>query len=465
MINWAETEDGKKYCSEACYKKSWHKCMVCNKPMKECMETKDGKRYCTEKCFINACPVCSVCGKHTESWIESDKGEIFCSHECRNNALPNCGVCGKTMDSWLVSDDNIKYCSEECYAHVLPKCMHCGKVMKEWLITDDGRVYCSNGCISESNIIMQKVNTLCSMTGLSISDVNSALVKNSWGLDEAIIYIDNYMQSLDGKVVASKVVIDGIKNAGIYEKLDKGLSSYNTMRGGSGGFKGFVFEDLHAANASLKGQFTEVIANNGPADFLIRNSDGTYSYAKAKLGYNLSNIDWAPYKGQSIVIDKGNTKLIESAKKAGMNVIESDISSAEAQRLAKAMQLESKLTGKPNAPIISNIHSYHQAGINSAKSRAAFGAGFSIGSNIVDLVAVTVGAIVTAVASGAAAAVGGAIASATVGAAVTGCVATAIATLEATAVGATMIATAPLVAAGAVIGGVFKIGKKFLGRR
>lgn len=431
------------------------------------------------------------------------------------------------MEKWLVSKDNKTYCSEECYSHALPRCMHCGRGMREWIITNDGRIYCSDNCISESNIVMEKVNIFCNMTGLTINEVEILLVKNAWSLDDAILNVDNYMQSLGGKITASKVVVDGIKNAGIYDKLAKNLSSYNTMRGGQAGFKGFVFEDMHAANASLKGTATDVIANNGLADFRILNSDGTYSFGQAKVGYNSSKIDWSAYKGQEIVIDKGNTKLIESARKAGMNVIESDISNADAQRLAKAMQFESKITGKPNAPITANLHSYHQAGINSAKNGAAFGAGFSIGSNIVDLATgdksvgeasvaiakdtavatvgsyvvgagttalantavggavisgataagtaiagtsvgaatIAAGTAITTAAGGAAAAVGGAVASTTVGATVVGGATAAATALGATAAGATIVAAAPLVAAGAVVGGVFAVGKKIFGRR
>lgn len=554
MKEWTETEDGNKYCSEECYQTTWHKCSVCIKPMKEWTETEDGNKYCSEacfeasldtcrtcnkplrewilsegekfcsdNCFLESCPSCAVCGNHTDSWIESDKNLIFCSDNCRNTTLPTCNICAKRMETWLVSKDNTTYCSEECYSHTLPRCMHCCRAMNEWLVTEDGRVYCSDTCISENNIIMEKVYFFCNLTGLTTNEVERLLIKNGWSLDDAILKVDNYMQSLDGKVTTSIVVIEGIKNAGIYDKLAKNLSSYNTLRGGSAGFKGFVFEEMHAANATLKGKATEVIANNGLADFRILNPDGTYSFGQAKVGYNSGTIDWSAYKGQEIVIDKGNTKLIESARKAGMKVVESDISGQDAQSLAKTMQFESKISGKSNAPITANLHSYHQAGINSAKSGAAFGAGFSIGSNIVDVAtgdssvgeasatiakdtataAVTsyvVGAGTTALAnttiggavisgataagaalagtsvgaatiaagiavSGAATVVGGAIASTAVGATVIGGATAAATVLGTTAIGATIVAAAPLVAAGAVIGGIFKIGKKVFGRR
>ena len=384
MKEWTETEDGKKFCSEECYSKTWHKCSVCGKSMKEWVESEDGSKYCSEECFLEACPKCTVCGKHTDSWIENDKGEIFCSSECRTKTLPLCSICGKPMENWLVSQDGRLYCSEECYSHTLPRCLHCGKVMKEWLVLEDGRVYCSDNCASESSI-MDRADMFRSMTGLTTDELEGLLVRNNWSLDEAIKNVDDYIQSLNGGVTASKVIVDGINNAGIYDKLAKNLANYNTMRGGKAGFKGYVFEDLHAAKATLGGIPTEVIGNNGPFDFKILNSDGTYSWGQAKVGYSSTNINWSDYKGQKIVIDKGNTQLIENARKAGMDVIESSVSEADAKNLAKAMQFEGKINGSKRAPIISNAYSYHQAGLNSAKTGAAFGAGFSIGANIVDL--------------------------------------------------------------------------------
>jgi hypothetical protein len=82
------------------------------------------------------------------------------------------------------------------------------------------------------------------------------------------------------------------------------------MRGGAEGFKGFVFEELHATNSTLGGRITDVIGNNGLADFRTLNPDGTYTWGQAKVGYNSGSIDWSAYKGQEIIIDRGNTKLI-----------------------------------------------------------------------------------------------------------------------------------------------------------
>lgn len=526
LTSYFQDEKGRCYCSDRCYENALPKCTICNKPMKQWTETEDGKKYCSEECYKKSWHKCSVCNKPMKEWTETEDGKKYCSEACYETILKRCKKCNKPMREWIESEGD-KFCSDKCFLESCPKCHVCGKHTESWIESDKGEIFCSDNCISESNIIMEKVDIFCNMTGLTTNEVETLLVKNSWSLDDAILKVDNYMQSLDGKVTTSKVVVDGIKNAGIYDKLAKNLSSYNTMRGGQAGFKGFVFEDMHAANASLKGTATEVIANNGLADFRILNPDGTYSFGQAKVGYNSGNIDWSAYKGQEIVIDKGNTKLIESARKAGMNVVESDISKADAERLAQTMQFESKITGNPNAPISANLHSYHQAGINSAKNGAAFGAGFSIGSNIVDLATgdktvgeasvaiakdtatatvggyvigagttalantavggavisgataagtaiagttvgaatIAAGTAVTTATGGAVAAVGGAIASTTVGVTVVGGATAAVTALGATAVGATIVAAAPLVAAGAVIGGVCTLGKKLFGRR
>ncbi len=385
-----------------------------------------------------------------------------------------------------------------------------------------------------SEDIVKSRSRFFELIGIYINE-KSALDNEAYKISEDVVksrsefdkYLGNQRMSLDGTVVGSKVAIDSIKNAGTYNTLTKNLSSYNTMRGGTKGFKGFVFEDLHATSATLNGKSTEVISNNGLADFIIYNKDGTYSFGQAKIGYNSTNIDWSVYKGQDIVIDKGNTKLIESARSAGMNVIESDISKAEAQRLAKAMQIESKLTGKPNATIVPSINSYHKAGINSAKNGAAFGAGYSMGSNMVDLVtgdkdlgevsiaiakdtavatagsyiagagttalanttigvsmingataagsmiagtsigttAIAATTAVTTAATGTASFVGGTLASTTLGAGAMGGLTAVTAAIGSTTVGAAAAAAAPVVLAGAALGGAVKIGKKILRRR
>lgn len=238
-----------------------------------------------------------------------------------------------------------------------------------------------------------EVEKLRLITGLTSSECDKLLQETNGDAEKAFEMIEYFMDSLAGTVVAKKAIEESIKNAGIYNKLAASLSSYNTNRGGHHGFKGFVFEELHAADATVNGRLTEVIANNGRADFRIFNPDGSITEAQAKIGYRTTSVDWSLYEGQTVVIDKGNQELINSARRAGMDVIESNISEKEAKSLAKGMKLETKLTGKEKATIVPKIHSAgkiaeqcHASGIKAAKNGAAFGAGFSIGTNVVDLI-------------------------------------------------------------------------------
>lgn len=319
----------------------------------------------------------------------------------------------------------------------------------------------------------EKVALLRYKTGLSLLECKNLLCETDWDVDTALNTVDIFVNSIASGTLASKTITESIKNAGLYNKLSSNLSTYNTMRGGAKGFKGFVFEELHATDATIKGQFTEVISNNGIADFKILNADSTTTFAQAKVGYKNTSIDWSLYDGQTIIIDNGNKELIKSAKDAGKIVIESGISEQEAKSIAKAMQYESKITGNTTSKIVPKMHSAskiaqqcHTSGVNAAKNGAAFGAGFSIGSNIVevingekelpeaakDIAKDTVVAAATGYAVGAAAtAAGTAIAGTAVGGA-------------AIAAGAAAVAAAPVVLAGAAIGGVFTIGKKIFGR-
>lgn len=178
-----------------------------------------------------------------------------------------------------------------------------------------------------------------------------------------------------------------------YQKTGEGLSKLNTMRGGTKGFKGFVMEELEAGKASSLGRHTEVINNNGLADLRYIKTDGTEVYLQMKSGYKPGQIDFSRYKGQTVVIDKGNVhfKALQAAgRKAGVKVVEGHVADAEAKALADLMQLETKITGSKNAVVTSNLYSgaqkvsaAHGVGLKSAKSGSVAGAGFSIGNNIV----------------------------------------------------------------------------------
>lgn len=522
MKEWFEKKDGKKYCSEICFDKSLNKCCVCHKPLRKWIES-EGKQFCSHDCFLECCPTCSVCGVHMEKWIYDEEGHKYCSDKCRDTTLPICSVCGKRMSNWYETPEHIRFCSEKCYELTLPRCMNCGKPMKQWIRTVDGRIYCSENCMSLSDEMITTIKRICRTTGLSGSDVEQVVIKNNWSLDETLHHIEVLTNQANKNITSVNVAIEGFKNAGVFEKLANKLSSYNTMRGGENGLKGFLFEDLHVADATLKGKSIDALGNNGLADFVIKNSDGSTTLAQAKVGYNSTSIDWSKYKGQTIVIDKGNTKLIESARKAGLKVIESDVSKVECDQLAKTMQFESKITGNPKAPITANVHAYHRAGVESLKKGVALGAGFSLACNIVDLVngekdfgeaaVSTVADVVTAAGSGyvigvgstviantaagsaaitlasnagmavaqttlgttligagsaaattvsgLAAAAGSTIASTTLGGAAVACGSTVVGVVGSTAAGAAVIAAAPLVAVGVVCGLAYKCVKSF----
>ena len=369
----------------------------------------------------------------------------------------------------------------------------------------------------------EKIRLIKEGTGLTWSQSHYLLSECNGDVDLALESVEYFVKYLSGTTLAKEVINTNIKNAGVYNQLSKNLSKYNTSRGGTN-FKGFVFEEMHAADATINGQVTEVIANNGPADFIIKNPNGKVVHGQAKVGYENTSINWSKYQDQTIVVDKGNTKLINQAKKAGNEVIESNISKREAERLAKNMQLESKITKNTNSTIVPKIHSAgkiakqcHSSGVSAAKSGAAFSSGFSIGSNIVELIdgekefgevvvdiakdtvvaagtSYVVGAASTAIGAAATAAttavastaVGGAaigaataattaiagtataattaVASTAIGGAAIGAATAATTAIAGTAVGAAAIAAAPVVAAGAVIGGVFTLGKKIFGK-
>lgn len=316
----------------------------------------------------------------------------------------------------------------------------------------------------------EQKDQLISLTGFNENECKQLLIKTGWSINKAVERMRSYVGGI-GSLYSKESIELGIKNAGLYEKLSNNLSTLNTMRGGTKGFKGFLFEEMHATNATIKGQVTNVINNNGIADFAIINTNGTVTYAQAKVGYGTTNIDFSTYKGQTIVVDKGNAFLIEKAKKARLEVMESNISSKEAARLAKQMQLETKIIGRSNSVVVPKAHATvnivkesHRAGLQSAKTGGQFGGGFSLGSNMVDVLsgekkvgdAAKAVVVDTALSTGigyATGAVATVVGNTAVGTAVAGTVGTATSALAGTAVGGTAIA-----AGSAVIGTIGGLG-------
>lgn len=173
------------------------------------------------------------------------------------------------------------------------------------------------------------------------------------------------------------------------------LSRLNTMRGGAKGFKGFVGESMEAREASALGRHTDVLGNNGIADLRWTKADGTEALRQMKIGYKPGEIDFARYHGQTVVVDKGNPNfatLKAEGARCGVKVVEGHVEAAEAKRLADAMQLETKITGGKHAVVVPKVYegvktagAVHQVGVNAAKHGALSGAGFSLGSNLVQV--------------------------------------------------------------------------------
>lgn len=310
-----------------------------------------------------------------------------------------------------------------------------------------------------------------------------------------------------------------------FNEMGKNLSELNTGRGGQN-FKGFVFEELHAADATVNGRPTVVLNNNGPADIKITNPNGKTTTAQVKTGYKTRKAGFAENECKTVVVDKGNTKLIKEAKQSGKRVIESNVTDAEAKQLAKAMKMETKITGSNKSVVVSNTSAtikaakeIHKAGVNSASKGAVAGGAFSLGSNIVEVasgdksfgeaagdvvvdtavsaaigygvgaaatvigstaagtavttaVTATTAAITTTVGSTAAGAavLGGAAAVGSTAAAGAAAISTGTAAVlgtaaASTAIGAAVVAAAPVVVAGAAIGAVATGLGKLFGRR
>lgn len=172
-------------------------------------------------------------------------------------------------------------------------------------------------------------------------------------------------------------------------KMSEGLANLNTMRGGEKGFKGFVAEEMQAAEATTSGKNTIVVNNNGPADLIYTGENGHKYLQQMKVGYKPGQIDFSKYKGQTVVVDNGNPyfkQLAKEGKRHGVKVVEGNITNQEAKSLANAMQLETKITGAKNATIVPTASAAHNAGLKAGRTGALYGAGFSLGSNMVDVV-------------------------------------------------------------------------------
>ena len=149
-------------------------------------------------------------------------------------------------------------------------------------------------------------------------------------------------------MTTTKSAVDNAAGIESMGKMGDGLSRLNTMRGGEKGFKGFVAEEMQAAEYSAQGQSTAVINDNGPADLIFTGKNGRKYLKQMKMGYKPGQIDFSKYKGQTVVVDKGNPyfkQLVKEGKAHGVKVVEGTITNEDAKALSKAMQIETEITG------------------------------------------------------------------------------------------------------------------------
>ena len=268
-------------------------------------------------------------------------------------------------------------------------------------------------------------------------------------------------------------IVDAARRMAAYDTLCNELSHLNTMRGGVKGFKGFVGEHMQTANATAAGRATRVVNDNGAIDLIFEGKNGHTYPQQLKIGYKPGQIDFAKYKGQTVIVDKGNPYLQElqaEGARHGIKVIEGTVTEAEAKWWADAMQLESKVTGNKISYIVpkvqqavNNLSAMHEAGKQVGKTGAMYGAGFSIGRNIVKMMngeisageAVGNVAVDTAISYGtgyATGAVGSAVARTAVGKAAASAIGSATAAIEGTAIGGAV--TGAVGSATAAVGGL-----------
>lgn len=276
---------------------------------------------------------------------------------------------------------------------------------------------------------------------------------------------------------AGKHLSSGAQRNGIINETFENISKLDVNRGN---LKGFLFENRvsEELNSKLldKGFKAVVLDDNGIADIAIieMKSGKVVKRIQAKCGYEGQSVkDFTRYvdDGQTLVINNDADKFGRSLDNRGIKYEKSSVTDREVSRMADAMKKEGKLLNSKNAKLTSYayktkevVKNCHTTGVSAAKSGACFGAGMSLGSNIVDVFSGdksldeatvdiakdTVVAGATSYVTGAATAVG----ATTVGGAIVAGTA---------AVGAVAVAAAPVVAVGAAVGVVWSLGRKLFG--
>ena len=317
-----------------------------------------------------------------------------------------------------------------------------------YVIKDNRIVFKNNRAVMEEISEPERLNAVDTLIKLGVNpEAGNQILNEMRNLDstkrQSFVSTMNVLSD-------SRPIVDAARRMAAYDTLCNELSQLNTMRGGVKGFKGFVGEHMQAANATANGRFTRVVNNNGPIDLIFEGKNAHKYPQQLKIGYKPGQIDFSKYKGQAVIVDKGNPYLRElqaEGARHGVKVIEGTVTEAEAKWWADAMQLESKITGNKTSYIVprvqnvaNNLSVMHEAGKQTGKSGALYGAGFSIGSNIVNMMRgkVTAGEAAVNVARDTAVSYGVGYATGAVGSAVAR-------------------TAAPVVAVGAVVGGLFSL--------
>lgn len=294
-----------------------------------------------------------------------------------------------------------------------------------------------------------------------------------------------------GTVTAGKHIVSGAQKNNITKETFKNISELNVNRGN---IKGFIFENLHAQELnyelSEKGLKAIVLDNNGIADIEIIDikTGKLVTKLQAKCGYEkLTSVkDLKKYTDQILIINKDAKNFAELLEKNGIPYQKSNITNEEVSKIANNMKKEGSYLNTKNAKLTSSAYqtkevlkNCHTSGVNAAKSGACFGAGVSMGSNMVDVIygdkelneaAVDIAkdTVIAGAAGYVAGAAGSAIASTAVGGAAIGAATTIGTTIAGTTIGGAVVgaatsAGATIATGGAVAGTALAAGTAAVG--
>lgn len=209
-------------------------------------------------------------------------------------------------------------------------------------------------------------------------------------------YDEKFLMSLSAtsvRQIKENVLKAGIKDKKVVDKMVKLISKLNVNRGGENGFGGFVAEHIQAERATINGNPTKVIDDNGIADLVVKNRKQSPILQQLKVGYDNGNIDIARYKGQEVLINSDHPKLDKLIYKGAQEKIKVSpalVTKKETNLLANTMQFEGKFTGSNTSKIatkafgeVEKVRIAGNVGLKATGAAAALGGGFSLGENIV----------------------------------------------------------------------------------